>query len=366
MTYFEGHRRIITSNLLKLLDFDFVLPEDLIALRPAVPRSSARLLTYEKGQISDGYVYSLADAFKAGDRLIINNTKVIPARLRGERIRYGTSEGGRAGVEVTLMKQEDQTVWMAFIKPLKKVAVGEMIAFGHGLSAELLDKSEGQARLRFTSAHEDFYSALNKEGQMPLPHYIATKRMTDEMDTSDYQTIFAKSLGSVAAPTASLHFDAPVLEALEAKGIELSFVTLHVGAGTFLPVKVDDVKTHKMHAEYGVVNTTVAEDARITQKNGGRIIPVGTTALRLIETAAAKSGELQSWRGETDIFIYPGFDFKVTDALMTNFHLPKSTLLMLVSALIGFEECREVYAHAIKYRYRFLSYGDASLLVPNR
>ena len=184
------------------------------------------------------------------------------------------------------------------------------------------------------------------------------------MDTSDYQTVFAKFAGSVAAPTASLHFDTTILEELAAKGIELSFVTLHVGAGTFLPVNVDDVKNHKMHAEYGVVNTTVAEDVRITQKNGGRIIPVGTTALRLIETAAAHSGELQAWRGETDIFIYPGFDFKVTDALMTNFHLPKSTLLILVSALIGFEECREVYAHAIKNRYRFFSYGDASLLFP--
>ena len=364
MTYFVGHRRIITSNLLKLSDFDFVIPEDLIALRPAVPRSSARLLVYEQGQISDSYVYALADAFKAGDRLIINNSKVIPARLRGERIRYGTFEGGRASVQVTLVKQEDQTVWMALIKPLKKVAIGEMIVFGHGLSAKLIDKSDGQARLRFTSVREDFYSALSKEGQMPLPHYIATKRPIDVMDTSDYQTIFAKTVGSVAAPTASLHFDKPVLEALAAKDIELSFVTLHVGAGTFLPVKVDDVKTHTMHAEYGVVTTRVAEEVRITQKNGGRIIPVGTTALRLIETAAANSGELQAWRGETKLFIFPGFDFKVTDALMTNFHLPKSTLLMLVTALIGFEECREVYAHAVKNRYRFFSYGDASLLFP--
>ena len=352
------------SNLLKLSDFDFALPEDLIALRPAAPRSSARLLAYEEGQISDRYVYELADAFKAGDRLIVNNTKVIPARLRGERVRYGSSEGGRAVVEVTLVKQENQTVWMALVKPLKKVAVGERIAFGNSLSAELLDKSEGQARLRFTSAHEDLHSALNKEGQMPLPHYIAKRRPADVMDKSDYQTIFAKSVGSVAAPTASLHFDTPVLEALAAKGIELSFVTLHVGAGTFLPVKVDDVKTHKMHSEYGLVNSKVAEDVRITQKNGGRIIPVGTTALRLIETAAANSGELQAWNGDTNIFVYPGFDFKVTDALLTNFHLPKSTLLVLVCALIGFEECRDVYDHAIKNRYRFFTYGDASLLFP--
>ncbi len=347
---------------MKLSDFDFELPEDLIALRPAAPRSSARLLTYREGQISDSYVNALSDAFQAGDRLVINNTKVIPAQLRGERIRHDTFEGGRAGVEVTLIKQENQSDWMALIKPLKKVALGEIISFGHGLSAELLDKSEGQARLRFDSTEGDLLSALKKEGQMPLPPYIVKKRPADDLDTSDYQTIFAKSEGSFAAPTAALHFDPPVLEALEKKGVEISFVTLHVGAGTFLPVKVDDVKTHKMHAEFGVVDPDVAEDVCVTQKNEGRIIPVGTTALRLIETAAAKSGQLQAWRGETNIFIYPGFDFKVADALMTNFHLPKSTLLMLVSALIGFEECREVYAHAIKNKYRFFSYGDASLL----
>ena len=352
------------SDSLKLSDFDFELPEGLIALRPAVPRSSARLLTYREGQISDGFVHALADAFKAGDRLVINNTKVIPARLYGERIRHGTSEGGRAGVEVTLIKQENQSDWIALIKPLKKVAIREIIAFGHGLTAELLDKSEGQARLRFNSAKGDLSSALNKEGQMPLPAYILTKRPADDTDTSDYQTIFAKSEGSVAAPTASLHFDPRVLEALATKGVEMSFVTLHVGAGTFLPVKVDDVKTHKMHSEFGVVDPEVAEEVRVTQKNDGRIIPIGTTALRLIETAAAKSGQLRAWRGDTNIFIYPGFEFKVTDALMTNFHLPKSTLLMLVSALIGFEECREVYAHAIKNKYRFFSYGDASLLFP--
>ncbi len=349
---------------MKLRDFDFELPEDLIALRPAVPRSSARLLTYQKGQISDGHVHALADEFKSGDRLVLNNTKVIPARLRGERIRHGTSEGGRAGIEVTLIKQEDQTDWMGLIKPLKKVAIGELIRFGHGLSAKLLDKSEGQARLRFNTAGRDFYCVLRREGQMPLPPYISTKRHADDKDAADYQTIFAKSEGSVAAPTASLHFDPPVLEALATKGVEMSFVTLHVGAGTFLPVKVNDVKSHKMHSEFGVVDPEVAEEVRVTQKNGGRIIPVGTTTLRLIETASAKSGQLQAWLGETDIFIYPGFDFKVTDALMTNFHLPKSTLLMLVSALIGFDECREVYAHAIKNKYRFFSYGDASLLFP--
>ena len=347
---------------MKLSDFDFELPEDLIALRPAVPRSSARLLRYQRGQIYDSYVNALADALRAGDRLVVNNTKVIPARLRGKRIRHGTFEGGRACIEVTLIKQEDQTNWMALIKPLKKVAIGEFITFGHGLSAKLLDKSEGQARLRFNKAGGDFYSALNKKGRMPLPNYIATKRPADDKDTSDYQTIFAKSEGSVAAPTASLHFDTPVLEILAAKGVEMSFVTLHVGAGTFLPVKVDNVKTHKMHTEFGVVDREVVEEVVITQKNGGRIIPVGTTTLRLIETAAAKNGQLQAWRGETDIFIYPGFEFKVSDALMTNFHLPKSTLLMLVSALIGYEECRKVYAHAIKNKYRFFSYGDASLL----
>ena len=265
---------------------------------------------------------------------------------------------------MTLLKQSDVSEWMALIKPLKKVALGEVIEFGNGLRAQLLDKADGQARLRFNCEGEAFFQALKREGQMPLPPYIAAKRATDAADTSDYQTIFAQTEGSVAAPTASLHFDATVIEVLQAKGVEMSFVTLHVGAGTFLPVKVDDIKSHKMHAEFGVVDQKVTEEILTTQRNGGRIIPVGTTALRLIETAAAQSGKMQPWSGETDIFIYPGFEFKVTDALMTNFHLPKSTLLMLVSALIGIEDARCVYAHAIKNRYRFFSYGDASLLFP--
>ncbi len=343
---------------MKLSDFDFDLPEGLIATRPARPRSSARLLLAKGDQISDHHVRDLVEIFQPGDVLVLNNTKVIPARLFGRR-RRGEAE---ARIEVTLLEATPKG-WRALAKPLRKVLVGEEIVFSDQLSAQVLNRSETDLELGFNLTGEDFDAALAEAGQMPLPPYIAAKRAADAADKDDYQTVFARHAGAVAAPTASLHFDAPLLQALHAKGVEFVEVTLHVGAGTFLPVKVEDVTTHRMHAEWGEVTETAARRIAAAKAEGRRVIPVGTTALRLIESAAA-GGVMAPWRGPTDIFIYPGFRFQVTDALMTNFHLPKSTLMMLVSALMGKERIDRIYAHAIGTGYRFFSYGDASLLIP--
>ena len=344
---------------MNLSDFDFDLPEALIATRPARPRSAARLLVADGHGLRDLFVRDLVDQFRAGDRLILNNTRVIPARLFGTRQRLHAV----AKVEVTLLEPLAQG-WRALAKPLRKVQVGEVIRFSDDLSATVAQKSETDLTLAFNLTGPDFDAALQAAGQMPLPPYIAAKRPADAQDNDDYQTVFARHLGAVAAPTASLHFEPWLLQALADKGVNFTEVTLHVGAGTFLPVKVDDVTTHKMHAEWGEVTPEAAAEITATKQAGGRIIPVGTTALRLIETAARTTGQVQAWRGPTDIFIYPGFRFAVTDALMTNFHLPKSTLLMLVSALMGVERMRHVYAHAVSNGYRFFSYGDSSLLIP--
>ena len=349
-----------------LSDFDFDLPEKLIATRPASPRSSARLLLCEGSHQQDRKVSDLKDILQAGDRLVLNETKVIPARLFGTRYRAGAIGGsGKAAIEVTLLSVSSRAHWSAFVRPLKKVSIGEKIEFGHGLIATLIDKIDGQAILSFNLTGDQFDKALANTGQMPLPPYIAAKRPVDAQDKEDYQTVFARTEGSVAAPTASLHFDAALLNSLAQKGVEFTYVTLHVGAGTFLPVKVDRVEDHKMHAETGVVSPKAAEEINQTLKSGGRVFPVGTTALRLIETAAKSSGVIEPWSGETDIFIYPGFEFKIATGLMTNFHLPKSTLLMLVSALMGPARIQEIYAHAVRHNYRFFSYGDASLLIPS-
>lgn len=345
---------------MKLSDFDFDLPERLIATRPARPRTSARLLLAEGDEIVDRHVRDLIDIFQPGDRLVLNNTRVIPARLTGHRQRGDAV----AKIEVTLMEPAAQG-WRAMVKPLRKVNLGETIQFSSELSAAVAEKSETDLRLVFNLTGDDFDSALAKAGAMPLPPYIAAKRAPDAQDETDYQTVFARHAGAVAAPTASLHFDEALLAALVAKGVTLTEVTLHVGAGTFLPVKVEDVLTHRMHAEWGQVTAAAAAAINATKEAGGRIIPVGTTALRLIETAA-RSGRVEPWEGPTDIFIYPGFQFKVTDALMTNFHLPKSTLMMLVAALMGKDRIDRIYAHAIQSGYRFFSYGDSSLLVPKR
>ncbi|MBT4566909.1 MAG: tRNA preQ1(34) S-adenosylmethionine ribosyltransferase-isomerase QueA [Marinovum sp.] len=349
-----------------LSDFDFDLPEKLIATRPVSPRSAARLLWCEGAHTLDRNVTDLVNILRPGDRLVLNETKVIPARLFGTRHRAGAVGGsGKAAIEVTLLSFTPKAQWTALVRPLRKVAIGEQIEFGHGLSATLVDKFDGQAALSFNLVGEHFDRALAKVGKMPLPPYIAAKRPADEQDKLDYQAVFAHTQGSVAAPTASLHFDADLLTALAQKGIEFTYVTLHVGAGTFLPVKAELVKDHKMHSETGHVSPKASAEITQTIQNGRRVIPVGTTALRLIETAAQKNGILQPWSGATDIFIYPGYKFKIASGLMTNFHLPKSTLLMLVSALMGQTRVNEIYSHAINENYRFFSYGDASLLIPS-
>ncbi len=349
---------------MKLDDFDFDLHDGLIATRPARPRSSARLLLAEGDANEDRHVHDLPGILRRGDRLVLNDTRVIPARLTGERIRMTPEGEVRAKVEVTLMEPQADCTWSALAKPLRKLALGETIVFSSDLSAEVQALHEG-LRLRFNLSGPDFDAALNAAGAMPLPPYIAGKRAPDERDREDYQTVWAKRAGAVAAPTASLHFDEALIAALSDAGIDFSFVTLHVGAGTFLPVTVEDVTTHKMHAEWGEVRDAAAAEMNATRRAGGRIIPVGTTALRLIETAATPDGMVQPFEGDTDIFIYPGYRFRVADGLMTNFHLPKSTLMMLVSALMGQARISEIYAHAIAERYRFFSYGDASLLIPS-
>ncbi|WP_370228064.1 tRNA preQ1(34) S-adenosylmethionine ribosyltransferase-isomerase QueA [Cognatishimia sp.] len=348
---------------MKLSDFDFDLPERLIATRPAVPRSSAKLLVSRGGDITDSQVTELASFLEPGDRLVFNDTKVIPARLTGTRLRQSAQGETEAKIEVTLLEPQGDGSWMALLKPLKKIHEGEVIVFSDALSARLIEKRDGQGLLAFDLTGAQFDDALDQTGAMPLPPYIAAKRAADAQDKTDYQTVFAKNAGAVAAPTASLHFDDGVLDSLKARGVDSSFVTLHVGAGTFLPVKVEDVTSHKMHAEWGKVSEAAAADIAATKARGGRVIPVGTTALRLIESAA-RGGAIAPWEGETDIFIYPGFEFHVADALMTNFHLPKSTLMMLVSALAGQQRIKDVYAHAIANDYRFFSYGDSSLLFP--
>ncbi|MES2846270.1 MAG: tRNA preQ1(34) S-adenosylmethionine ribosyltransferase-isomerase QueA [Pseudomonadota bacterium] len=344
---------------MKLSDFDFDLPEALIATRPARPRTAAKLLVAEGDSIRDLHVRDLVDVFRPGDLLVLNNTRVIPARLSGTRARGDAV----AKVEITLLEPQ-ATGWRALAKPLRKVQVDEVIRFSDRLSATVAAKTDTDLSLTFNLTGDDFDTALAEAGAMPLPPYIAAKRAPDAQDRDDYQTVFARHAGAVAAPTASLHFDDALLVALRDKGVTFAEVTLHVGAGTFLPVKVDDVTTHKMHAEWGQVTADAAAWINAARAAGDRIIPVGTTALRLIESAAQADGTVHPWQGPTDIFIYPGYRFRVADALMTNFHLPKSTLMMLVSALMGTERIRTIYDHAISHDYRFFSYGDSSLLIP--
>jgi len=348
---------------MKLSDFDFDLPNDLIALRPSVPRTAARLLVAENGEISDRHFTDILDYLRPGDRLILNDTKVIPARLQGMRIRQSDNGETRAAIGVNLLSLNDQGQWLALAKPSRRVNIGETIAFGSDLSAVVLDKSPMGLTLEFNKSGSEFDTALQQVGQMPLPPYIAAQRPADERDNDDYQTVFAKQTGAVAAPTASLHYATDLLDRLAEMGVQTTTVTLHVGAGTFLPVKVDNITDHKMHSEWGEVSPQAAAEIAKTKQSGGRIIPVGTTALRLIETAA-QSGQIKSFVGDTDIFIRPGFEFNVRGGLITNFHLPKSTLLMLVSALMGMDKMQNLYAQAIEKQYRFFSYGDSSLLLP--
>ena len=348
--------------------FDFQLPEELIALRPVSPRDSARMLVVRPGEgLEDRGVRDLPQLLQPGDALVFNDTRVIPARLSGLRRRGEAT----AHVEATLHMRAGPDRWKAFLKPAKRVSVGERIQFGHDaescllgtLEATVAEKGEGgEALLVFDFSGPVLDEAIAAAGVMPLPPYIASKRAQDERDRQDYQTVYAREEGAVAAPTAGLHFTPELLAALDDAGIERHFVTLHVGAGTFLPVKADDTEEHKMHAEYGEVSEETAAALNAVRRRGGRIVAVGTTSLRLLESAAAPDGALAAWTGETDIFITPGYRFRAVDILMTNFHLPRSTLFMLVSAFSGLEVMKAAYRHAIEAGYRFYSYGDASLL----
>jgi S-adenosylmethionine:tRNA ribosyltransferase-isomerase len=335
--------------------FDFELPRERIAEHPANPRDSARMLDLSGTGTVDRIVRELPDVLRPGDLLITNDTRVIPARLFGKR--------GDAGVEVTLHKQEGLGTWVAFAKPAKKLRVGETFKVNEEFEAEVVDKKDGgEVTLRFNKSGADLIAALEKYGVMPLPPYIRRDKGGDDQDKSDYQTIFAQKDGAVAAPTAGLHFTPELLANLDARGVNRRTITLHVGAGTYLPVKVEDTDDHKMHAEWGSISKEIADLINETRANGRRVVAVGTTSLRLLESAAREDGIVEPFEAETDIFITPGYKFRAVDMLLTNFHLPRSTLFMLVSAFAGFERMKAAYQHAIDKEYRFYSYGDCSLL----
>lgn len=347
-------------------EFDFELPPECIALRPANPRDSARLLVVKPGgRLIDDRVCNLASGLKSGDVLVLNDTKVIPAQLEGMRLPRAP-EFPPAKVSATLHMRIGTNIWDAFVRPAKKIQVGDQLVFekdGMFLQAKVTKKGDaGDIQLVFPLNAADLDAALFSVGHIPLPPYIASKREEDSHDKADYQTIYARQEGAVAAPTAGLHFTEDLFASLKNRGITIQFVTLHVGAGTFLPVKADDTSDHKMHFETGTVSEEVAEALNQARANGGRIVAVGTTSLRLLESAATEDGELSAFHGATDIFITPGYKFRIVDVLMTNFHLPRSTLMMLVSAFSGLETMRAAYRHAIATGYRFYSYGDASLL----
>ena len=337
--------------------FDFELPQELIALRPVRPRDAARLLVAQGDTpLQDNHVSNLPRLLGPNDVLVFNDTRVIPAQLEGRR--------GEARIGVTLHKRVDLRRWQAFIRNAKRVRRHDVLEFPAGVSALAQERHEdGSWTLEF-HGDEPVEVLLERAGRMPLPPYIAGKRATDEADRHDYQTIFAQEDGAVAAPTGALHFTPELLGALDAAGVKRETLTLHVGAGTFLPVKADDTDDHKMHAEWGRIDQDTADRLNSARVAGGRIIAVGTTSLRLLESAACENGEIRPWSGDTAIFITPGYRFKAIDGLMTNFHLPKSTLFMLVSALMGLDRMQALYAHAIEAKYRFYSYGDSSLLIP--
>lgn len=337
--------------------FDFNLPPERIALRPIVPRDAARMLRVTgDGHLDDRNVRDLPSLLRKGDCLIFNDTRVIPAQLEGKR--------GDAKIGATLHKRIDLRRWQAFIRNGKRLRAGEIVDFGSGVAAIAEARHEDGSFTIFFQGDEPVEILLERAGTMPLPPYIAGKRPTDAQDRSDYQTMFAQKDGAVAAPTASLHFTPELISAVEAAGIETATLTLHVGAGTFLPVKAEDTAEHRMHSEWGKIDAAAADRLNAVKAEGGRLIAVGTTSLRLIESAADAAGIIQPFEGDTDIFITPGYRFKAINGLMTNFHLPKSTLFMLVSALMGREIMQAAYAHAVAEEYRYYSYGDSSLLLP--
>ena len=341
---------------MRVADFDFDLPADRIALRPARPRDSARLLLVDGSVVSDRQVLELPELLRPGDVLVFNDTKVIPAQLEGKR--------GDASIGATLHKREGPREWQAFLRNSKRARIGDMIDFGEGVAASVVEKSDDGSALLHFHGQEPVELLLERAGRMPLPPYIASRRDVDEADRDDYQTMFAREEGAVAAPTAALHFTPRLLQALDARGIGRETLTLHVGAGTFLPVKSERIDEHKMHAEWGRIDAETAGRLNAVRASGGRLISVGTTSLRLLESAADEQGVIHSFEGDTAIFITPGYRFRAVDGLITNFHLPRSTLFMLVSALMGLEVMKAAYGHAIDGGYRFYSYGDASLLLP--
>ncbi|WP_422344143.1 tRNA preQ1(34) S-adenosylmethionine ribosyltransferase-isomerase QueA [Parasphingorhabdus sp.] len=337
--------------------FDFELPQENIALRPAVPRDSSRLLHVTgSARLSDHVVTDLPQLLSPHDILVFNDTKVIPAQLEGYR--------GDARIGATLHKRVDLRRWQAFVRNGKRLKVDDVVDFGEGVSAKAEDKFQDGSFLLHFLGDEPVEVLLARAGTMPLPPYIARKREIDEQDAKDYQTMFARENGAVAAPTAALHFTEGLIAALTKAGIQQETLTLHVGAGTFLPVKVDETDDYQMHSEWGRIEPEVADRLNKARQNGGRVIAVGTTSLRLLESATGEDGIIQAFEGDTDIFITPGYSFRAIDGLMTNFHLPKSTLFMLVSALMGLDTMQSAYSHAIAKGYRFYSYGDSSLLLP--
>lgn len=338
--------------------FDFELPPENIALRPASPRHSARLLSANADGISDHIVTDLPQLLRPNDLLIFNDTRVIPAQLTGIKF------GGEARFGATLHKRIDLRRWQAFVKNAKRLRIDDRIDFGHNVLARAEQRHDDGSFTLYFEGDEPIEILLERAGTMPLPPYIASKRDIDDRDYDDYQTMFAKKDGAVAAPTAALHFTPELMKSLDAANIEHISLTLHVGAGTFLPVKVENIDNHKMHSEWGEITQETADKMNAARRNGGRVISVGTTSLRLIESATGDDGVIRAFRGDTDIFISPGYTFHGVDGLITNFHLPKSTLFMLVSALMGLNKMQTVYRHAIEHDYRFYSYGDSSLLIP--
>ncbi len=349
--------------------FDFDLPPERIALRPADPRDSARMLVVRPSALEDRRVRDLPEFLRPGDVLVVNDTRVIPARLNGIRARGENI----ARVEATLVKREGSNLWRALAKPAKRIAPGDRIRFGEAsesmacllaaLDADVVERNEGEILLSFHLDGAALDEAIERLGHMPLPPYIAARRPDDDRDCGDYQTMFAREPGAVAAPTAGLHFTPDLLARIEARGVAVHRVTLHVGAGTFLPVKADDTDAHVMHSEWGSVSAETAAALNAVREKGGRVVAVGTTALRILESAADEQGRIHAFSGETAIFITPGYRFRAVDVLMTNFHLPRSTLFMLVSAFAGLATMQAAYAHAIGENYRFYSYGDACLLL---
>lgn len=353
---------------MRVSEFDFDLPENLIALHPAEPRDSARLLLVRPGEmLEDRHIPDLLDILQPGDVLVVNDTRVLPAELKGSRIRGEL----RANVSFNLHKRVDAHTWRAFARPAKKLALLDELELGNGqadaLKARVAGKGDtGEVTLEFELSGAALDEAIKSHGAMPLPPYIGAKRGVEERDKVDYQTVYAAEDGAVAAPTAGLHFTERLLQQLTERGVSMERVTLHVGAGTFLPMKAEDTDDHVMHSEWGEIDQATVERINAKRAAGGRVIAVGTTSLRLLETASRATGTLQPFMGDTDIFITPGFRFRTVDVLMTNFHLPKSTLFMLVSAFAGLDTMKAAYAHAIANGYRFYSYGDSSLLFRDR